>query len=133
MPFNDYVILQKMFQADCEHRRFRPTEHNGFDVLDFSVLDTALEDLEKSVQECISCTNLITIEFARDDYSQALKQFSRKFLRNAYFIYIDADIETCLRRIHERVAHSTSADDHPSLSDDAFRIHYQKDNRQYMD
>ncbi len=122
-----------MFYADCEQKKFRPTEHNGFDVLDFSVLDIALQDIEKGVQELISSLDLITtIEFARDDYSKAFKHFSRDFLSDAYFLYIDTDLETCLKRIHERVAHPSTADDHPSLSDDAFRIHYQKDNRPYI-
>src|SRR5689334_6970588 len=83
--FNDYEILRAMFHSDYEHKKFRPTEHNGFDVLDFSVLDTALQDIEKSVQELISSLDLITtIEFARDDYSKAFKHFSSNFLREAY-------------------------------------------------
>jgi nucleoside-triphosphatase THEP1 len=130
--FNDYEILRKMFQADCEQKRFRSTKHNGFDVLDFSVLDIALNELEKKVQEYMTSAELITIEFARDDYCEALKHFSRDFLRDVHFLYIDSDLETCLCRIHERVAHPISEDDHPSLSDDAFRIYYKKDNRPYM-
>lgn len=129
---NDYEILKRMSLADCKHLKFCPTEHNGFDVLDFSVLDTALQELEKDVQEFMTSVDFITIEFARDDYDEAFKLFSSDFLRDAFFLYIDTDIETCLQRIHERVAHPTSADDHPSLSDEAFKIHYRKDNRPYM-
>src|SRR6266566_6758631 len=47
----DYDILYGMFQADTEHKKFRPVAHGGFDVLDFSVLDTALEKLQKIVQD----------------------------------------------------------------------------------
>lgn len=128
---NDYTILQEMFQTDTENK-FRPTQHNGFDVVDFSVLDTALQEVEKRVEEYISSMELVTIEFARDDYSKALKQFSPDFLKDAYFLFIDADVETCLQRIHKRVAHPTTVDDHPSLSDDCFRVHYRKDNRPYI-
>lgn len=129
---NDYEILYEMFKADSECKKFRSTPHNGFDVCDFSVLDTALKEVEKRVQRYLSSVELITIEFARDDYYEALKQFSRNFLRDAYFLFIDADVDTCLKRIHRRVANKSTSDDHPSLSDDSFRIYYGKDNRSYM-
>ena len=131
---NDYEILRKMFQADTEHKQFWPTACDGFDVLDFSVLDTALKEVERRVQEyTLSSRNeIILIEFARDDYDSALKQFSRNFLQDSYFLFLDVDINTCLRRVHERVANRTKADDHPSLSDASFRIYYGKDNRDYM-
>jgi adenylate kinase family enzyme len=129
---NDYEILYQMFKADTEYRRFRPTAHNGFDVCDFSVLDIALSEVEKRVQADNSSEKIITIEFARDDYSKALRVFNRSFLRDAYFLFIDAEIDICLQRIHERVAHPTNLGDHPSLSDDAWRLYYGKDNRPYM-
>src|SRR6266567_3963163 len=80
--FNDYDILQEMFKFEkffaIAHRKFRPTEHDGFDVLEFSVLDTALKQLEKKVQINTSRNNtdsITVIEFARDDYAKALTQF----------------------------------------------------------
>ena len=130
--FNDYDILQEMFLADTEHKKFRPTPHNGFDAIDFSVFDDALNDLEQRVQKEMEHTNLLTIEFARDDYRMALKQFSADFLQNSYFLFLDADIETCLRRVHERVECAETNDDHPSFSDDIFRWYYARDNRQYI-
>ena len=130
---NDYEILKQMFRDDIEQKKFRPTEHEGFDVLDFSVMQTALQELERSVESYISSMDLITIEFARDDYDAALKQFHPDFLRkDACFLYLDADIEICLQRIHERITCCSSVDDHPSLSDNSFRSHYQKDNRSYI-
>src|SRR5438094_6435413 len=49
----DYNILYSMFQAESnlQYKRFRPTAHEGFDVIDMSVFDTALEKLEKIVKE----------------------------------------------------------------------------------
>jgi hypothetical protein len=61
-----------------------------------------------------------------------LKQFSAGFLQDSYFLFLDADIETCLRRVHERVEYAETNDDHPSFSDDIFRWYYATDNRQYM-
>ena len=129
---NDYDFLKTMFGADIEHNKFLPTEYGGFDVLDFSVLDVALQEIEKKVQELLPTKDLITIEFARDDYSQAIMQFSAKFLIDAYFLFIDADLDTCLARIHKRVSNPKTADDHPSLSDKKFREHYCKDNKPYI-
>jgi thymidylate kinase len=129
---NDYEILHRMFLADTQQVRFRPTEHNGFDAIDLTVMDIALQEVEAEACSCLSSVDLVTIEFARDDYREALQQFSASFLKDAYFLFLDADIETCLRRVHERVVKSNSLDDHPSFSDAIFRSYYQKENGAYM-
>src|SRR5712692_7184367 len=119
--FSDYEILHQMFffeklyQIDIERRKFRSTtEHDGFDVHDFSVLDTALKELEKQVRQVWDPNKdeIIAIEFARDDYAKALRRFTPGFLQNAHFLFIDANMKTCIRRIHERVTQPASVDDH---------------------
>jgi len=129
---NDYEILREMFLEDIQHLKFQPTEHNGFDAIDLTVMDIALQKVQEKVQECLSSVDVVTIEFARNDYREALQQFDPTVLKDAYFLFLDADIETCLRRVHERVERSTSGDDHPSFSDDLFRSYYDKENREYM-
>ncbi|HYU74679.1 MAG TPA: AAA family ATPase [Ktedonobacteraceae bacterium] len=129
---NDYEILYEMFLADTQHLRFRPTEHNGFDAIDLAVMDNVLEEVEKRARNNLLEVNAVTIEFARNDYRKALKQFTPAFLKSAYFLFLDADIETCLRRVHERVERPNSIDDHPSFSDDIFRQYYNRENREYM-
>src|SRR5947209_2565187 len=80
---NDYDILKEMAQADSAHKNFRQIEYGGFDVQNFSVLDVALEELEKKAQHLpLQQEALIIIEFARDDYSKALKRFSPGFLQD---------------------------------------------------
>lgn len=130
--FNDYDILLEMFLADTEHKKFRATEHNGFDAIDLSVLDDALKILETRIQREAATADLVTIEFARDDYREALRQFSPAFLKDAYILFLDADLETCIRRVHDRVEHAVTDDDHPSFSDDIFRWYYARDNKPYM-
>jgi adenylate kinase family enzyme len=130
---NDYSILQRMFLEDTEHRRFRPTENNGFDAIDLSVLDITLHEVEDQALMRQHTTHCVTIEFARDNYQHALKQFSTDFVRDAYFLFLDADLETCLQRVHKRVEYPTSTDDHPSYSDEVFRCYYQSDNRLYIE
>lgn len=128
---NDYEILREMFLADKQHLQFRATEHNGFDAIDLTVMDSALREVEERAKRLLE-VDAVTIEFARNDYRKALKQFTPAFLKDAYFLFLDADIETCLRRVHERVACATSIDDHPSFSDTIFREYYARENREYM-
>ena len=79
---NDYTVLQEMIKIEAYHHKFCLTAHNGFDVLDFSVLDEALKEVEIQAIRQICSHDLITIEFARDDYRKALRNFHSEFLRN---------------------------------------------------
>jgi adenylate kinase family enzyme len=109
---NDYDILQAMSSCEQEGEKFRRTDRGGFEVRDFSVLDTVLQKVEKLARTQKSSADIVIIEFARDDYNKALKQFNKDFLRNAYFLLIDTDLETCIQRIHRRVSNPTTSDDH---------------------
>jgi thymidylate kinase len=129
---NDYDILKRLFLEDVDHIRFRPTPNNGFDAIDMSVFDTVLHEVEQRVIDATTTTDLVTIEFARDDYRHAIQQFSSQFLQDAYFLFMNADIETCLTRVHERVQRASGRDDHPSFSDDIFRRYYAPDNIKYI-
>ena len=135
LHINDYEILQEMFRADTQQKQFRPTVKNGFDVVDFSVLDVALKKVEEKVR---STTNkspqkkeIIIVEFARDDYRKALRLFDPDFLRDSYFIFLDAEMDTCMQRIHDRVANPIFSDDH-FVSDEILTAYYNIDNRHYM-
>lgn len=128
----DHVILQKMFLVDTEHRHFNRADHGGFDVLDFTVLDVALQKLEQQVKTYITSAEpeeIILIEFARNDYQKAFRQFSQAFLQDAYFLYLDADIETCKGRIRKRIANPRTEDDF-FVSEYIFSAYYSEDNGQ---
>jgi adenylate kinase family enzyme len=111
---NDYAILKQMFDDDTRGKQFRTAGLDGFDVIDFTVIDIALTRLEQSAQSLISYQpeQVILIEFARNDYQKALQQFSSTFLQDAYFLYLHAEIEQCKQRIRNRVAHPTCVDDY---------------------
>lgn len=137
----DYDILHDMFQRERnlpknELKHFCPTQCGGFDVIDFSILDTALKEVQrktlKHIEEYTSYTQkLILIEFARDDYGKALSLFNSEFLCDAYFLFLDADVDTCIQRVHKRSAHPTTTDDH-FVSDEIIKCYYYKDNKPYM-
>jgi adenylate kinase family enzyme len=130
----DYKILQSMFQHDIEQKKFRPADHNGFDVIDFSVLNDALLEVERLVKFRMLTTKrneLIIVEFARDEYKAALEVFSPDFLQGTHILFVDADIDTCIQRIHQRISRVLEPDNH-FISDTIMRSYYSKDNREYM-
>src|SRR6266478_1254199 len=80
----DYQLLQDMFlqeESECsndQEKKFRrrgPEEHNGFDVLDFEVLDTVLDRMAEQVRVEKESQKLFLIEFARRNYTRALYRF----------------------------------------------------------
>jgi adenylate kinase family enzyme len=116
----DYKMLYDMFKRELHQskpgpKQFSPAEYNGFNVIDFPVLDTVLEEMERKVQEQISFgkNDFILIEFARDDYFKALKFFDcdPDFLGSAYFLFFDVDIDTCISRIYKRIFSASIADE----------------------
>lgn len=112
---NDYEILRAMFQEDAkkvgQDRWFVTSEFGGFNLLNFGAFDVALQQLEQQAAEEFVFSEKATtkplfalIEFARNDYQRAFQQFSREFLQDAYFLYLDASVATCKQRIRERIA-----------------------------
>lgn len=129
----DYDILYKMFLNDGKHERFRPTDHGGFDVIDFSVLDSALQQMEKEVEDSLThkgC-DMVCIEFARNDYRAALNIFSPLFLQDAYIFFINSDLECCIRRVQERATDPPLPDQH-FVSEQVMRTYYSNHNWAYV-
>jgi adenylate kinase family enzyme len=133
LRLRDYEILLRMFQADDGKEKFRAREHGGFDVRDLSELDTALEELKERIRLHLPLEkrHVLLIEFARANYSKAFELFSAELLRDAYFLFIETDVETCIQRIRERVAHPLSADDF-FVSEDILRGYYGEESRAYV-
>lgn len=133
----DYRILYNMSLADKEGKRFSstlPDGHDGFDVHDFSAFDDALRELVGQLpkKEHVSETNAVNIiEFARDDYCKALELFASVPLTEAFFIFIDAEVETCKQRIKARIANPQTPDDN-YVSEYIFEAYYSRDHRQYL-
>jgi gluconate kinase len=130
---NDYQLLLTMFlqeQYDSANslKNFRQTgtkEQQGFDVIDFSVLDEVLEMMAckvkrwKEEQKNLEKNELFLIEFARGNYSQALHHFSCDILQNAHLLYLNVDVECCIERNHKRTDHF--------VSDEIMRTYYYTD------
>ena len=131
--FNDYEILHQMFEKD-EDNLFWPAEYGGFIVRELSVYNEVLKKLEEKVNNFCSTKNdfvIIVIEFARSDYREALQQFNREFVLGACFLFLDADLDICIERIHERTAHPKTKDDN-FVPETVFTRYRGKDSKQYL-
>ena len=140
--FKDYTILNKMFiedqKANKKEKRFRSTQYlgyDGFDLLDFDVFDEALKKLHDNILRrkklVDDSTELLIIEFSRDDYCEALSFFTSLRLRDTHFLFINSDIPTCKVRIKARADHPQTLDD-SYVSDYAFEAYYLRDHQQYV-
>lgn len=128
----DYDILHQWFQEDTQHR-FKPAGYGGFDVVDFSVLDDALRELKREVERRIERVQayddqLIIIEFARNNYCKALEVFDAGILKQAHFVYVDADVQTCIKHIHQRTFRHKTPDDH-FVSEEIMTGYYATDDK----
>ena len=111
--FNDYIFLRKMFETDRSNR-FRATDHDGFEVLDLSVYEVAIRSLIEQIDDYqpLHEPALVTIEFTSNNYAEVLNLFSNTLLQKAYFLFITADLSTCLERVNHRTLHPTTKDDY---------------------
>lgn len=134
----DYDILYEMFVDDVQQKMFYPIEYGGFDVHDLLAFDLALNTLEIRVEEWLKelssqspREDLMIIEFARNDYAEALNLFKNEFYRDAYFLCLNVDVDICLQRIRERVAHPTTPDDH-YVSEHIIDVYYHKEGKHIL-
>jgi adenylate kinase family enzyme len=139
----DYPILYEMFQKDIKENggKFEPAAYGGFKVVDFAAFNNVLKVLEELIQRKekelrkSEAHEIILIEFARRSYREVLRIFSDDFLRDAYFFYIEADVDTCVQRIQQRVASFTPEkrlQDHHYVPEAILRSYFNQDDWDYM-
>jgi gluconate kinase len=139
----DYPILYEMFQKDIKENggKFEPAAYGGFKVVDFAAFNNVLKVLEELIQRKekelrkSEAHEIILIEFARRSYREVLRIFSDDFLRDAYFFYIEADVDTCVQRIQQRVASFTPekwSEDYHYVPEEILRSYFNQDDWHYM-
>lgn len=125
--FNDYPILHSMFVEDqvTGQGRFRPAERNSFEVLDVTVYKQAFEKLKWAIQlfRPVTEKTLITVEFTSNHYPQTFQSFGDEFLQDSHFLFISADLKTCLDRTSSRALHPQHIDDY-NVIDKVLLSHY---------
>ncbi len=131
---SDYAILRNMSMQNEYQGKFRVNEYNGFDVLDFSVMDTALDELVKHLITLNASQkyDIIFVEFARDTYIKAFRTIaSAELLKNAYVLFVEAELNKCIERIYKRVLKYQGPDYH-FLSANIMQTYFQQNNLSYF-
>jgi hypothetical protein len=114
----DYGFLRQMFLEEQRkketYRRFHPTSFGGFDVLDPGVLPLALQQVNAYIiRHQHKEQSLLLVEFARRSYSyqEVWRYFHSDVLSRAFFLHLEADIQTCAQRVSKRARSRAFADD----------------------
>jgi adenylate kinase family enzyme len=137
----DYKHLHDLFQQEIddnvpkEERSFcqkGPEVCQGFDVLNFKVLDTVLKEMADEVRteelKHLTAAKLLLIEFARKEYCRALDIFGYEILNGAHLLYVKLDLENCIKRVRERAdVHRLRSEYDHFVSEDIMRGYYGRD------
>jgi adenylate kinase family enzyme len=109
---DDFPLLKHIFDTDVEHKRHRPAPGGGLKVTDDTVWDDLAKGLNDQALKLQSPDRLLFIEFSRDDYVRAFKNFSPKILKNSLIVYVDAPFDVCWERNARRVREEKGLDAH---------------------
>ncbi|MDI6820476.1 MAG: AAA family ATPase [Candidatus Hodarchaeaceae archaeon] len=112
MRIDDFPILKQIFDEDIEHRRHRPIPEGGVKVTDDAVWDDLTKALNQRALKLQDPNLLLFIEFSRDSYVRAFKNFSPEILRNSLILYIDAPFDVCWERNARRALEERGLDAH---------------------
>lgn len=100
---DDFPLLKHMFDTDTEYKRHRPAPGGGVKVTDDTVWDDLIKGLDEQAKGLQGPDRLLFIEFSRDSYARAFKNFSPEVLKDSLAVYIDAPFDVCWARNVRRV------------------------------
>lgn len=109
---DDFPILKHIFDTDVEHKRHRPAPGGGVKVTDDTIWDDLAKGLNDQALELQSPDRLLFIEFSRDNYARAFRNFSPETLKNSLIVYIDAPFDVCWERNARRAREEQGLDAH---------------------
>jgi len=109
---DDFPLLKHIFDTDVQHKRHRPAPGGGLKVTDDTVWDDLAKGLNDQALKLQSPNRLLFIEFSRDKYIRAFKNFSRELLKNSLIVYVDAPFDVCWERNARRVREEKGLDAH---------------------
>lgn len=108
---DDFPVLQKLLDRDTKFKR-HVRRDGGFQVTDWSIVDDVLKEMDKILRTKEQESKIVMLEFARDNYSKALKNFSDYVRLRSLLIYIWAPFNTCMESNRERFRNKKNVDDH---------------------
>ncbi|MEW6221907.1 MAG: hypothetical protein AB1476_01100 [Candidatus Hadarchaeota archaeon] len=113
---DDFPILLELLDRDKEFKRHYRKE-GGFVVTDFTILDDVLKEINSKLKQEAAAGKIIFVEFARDRYTKAMKNFDREVLGRSLILYIYCPFNICVERNVQRFKEIKSIDDHIAPSD----------------
>lgn len=115
---DDFPVLQELLDRDTGFKRHYRKE-GGFVVTDFTILDDVLKEINEKLKKMTASGKIIFAEFARDRYSNAMKNFGREVLDKSLILYIYCPFDVCVERNVRRFKESggKSVDDHIAPTD----------------
>jgi len=124
---DDFPVLKEILEKDNKFER-HIRKDGGFAVTDWTVVDDVLKELDKRVRESRKDGRVIFVEFARNDYAHALKNFKPDVLSNSVVFYIYSTFEECLKRNIDRFekAEMGNPDDH-IVPEELMKAYYRTD------
>lgn len=115
---DDFPILKELLDRDTKFKRHYRKE-GGFVVTDFTILDDVLKEINEKLKEEEGPDRVIFVEFARDRYLEALKNFEGNVLKRSLLVYIYCPFDVCVKRNVRRFRESgeKNLDDHIAPTD----------------
>ena len=127
---DEFPLLKHIFDTDVEHKRHRPAPGGGLKVTDDTVWDDLAKGLNDQALKLRSPDKLLFIEFSRDNYVRAFKNFSPEILKNSLIVYIDAPFDVCWERNARRVREEKGLDAHLVSREEMEKTYAQDDHEE---
>lgn len=124
---DDFPILKELLDKDREFKRHLRKE-GGFEVTDFTIVDEVLSTIDGRLEGVKAKNDLVFIEFARDNYISALKNFRPETFARSLIVYIYCPYDVCLARNRKRFEQqkNNALDDH-IVPTDLMESYYKND------
>ena len=124
---DDFPILKELFDKDVHFQRHR-RKAGGFEVTDWSIVDEVLKIVNERIKELEKPDRMIFVEFARNNYLQALSNFIPEVLSKSLILYIFAPYQVCYQRNIKRFQEKGKEDlDSHIVPPDLMESYYKED------
>lgn len=124
---DDFPILKELLDRDTGFKR-HVRKDGGFEVTDWTILDDVLSTMSERLPVLRKKNDLVFVEFARNNYLSALKNFSAETFSKALILYIYCPFKVCLARNKKRFKEQKgrALDDH-IVPEDLMKSYYRTD------
>ncbi len=126
MRIDDFPVLKDIVDEDKGFKRHLRKE-GGFEVTDFSMLDDVLKRINDQLKKLEKSGRVIFVEFSRDNYVRAMKNFDREVLDRSLILYIYTPFDVCLERNVRRFREGPKGLDDHIVPSDLMHKYYRND------